>query len=135
MLFLILDSKQIFKYQKNSFRFSPFNIHKCMVLVTLAILVGIFVQYPISLPNINNLYETPSWSEIYWCLTCEKMAVLSSGLDGSRSFWRGFQVEFCQERWGEVFTDLRISEPNFCKNTLFCILNFLTNIFPFHLTF
>ena len=47
-----------------------------------------FVQYPNpSLPNINNLYETPTWSEIYWCLTCEKMVVLSSGLDGSR---RGF---------------------------------------------
>ena len=68
------------------------NIKRTLLDFHLSIFISawshFFVQYPNpSLPNINNLYETPTWSEIYWCLTCEKMVVLSSGLDGSR---RGF---------------------------------------------
>ena len=78
-----------------------------------------FVQYPNpSLPNINNLYETPTWSEIYWCLTCEKMVVLSSGLDGSR---RGFSSGVSgQERDEESFLLIwGLPCQFFCKNTVF----------------
>ena len=78
-----------------------------------------FLSNPIS-PQYQ-YFVTPTWSKIYWCLTCEKMVVLSSGLDGSR---RGFQVEFLPREMRRGFYWVEgcpMPSHFFWKNTLFVI--------------